>query len=568
MYVHKKLAPFALVLVMLFPSVLDIKLEALLILAYSDESLTSQESQVMAMINGTRAYSYDLELEQIAFKHDAFRAGGSAGANESANWIKERFDSVGLESWFEPFEFTTWDLLSKPFLSIDDDGNRSTTLDQTVISSFQCEHYSWRTPQDGTFADLVILPLPGVADRSEIDAKKNPINMTAWNAINTTGKIVLIGAEVRWDANWTRTFLDKIWNQPPKALISTWWYDWMSFTPPMFDPISGRAYWVRQLPAGLVNYQDGLRIRDRENMMNVSAHISVNSIIGEGTHYNVVARIRGYESPEKIVIISGHYDTVMCAGFCDNGAGTSAIVELAKVFAEAVEKGLYRPSYTTLFVAFASEDLWMVGSIKYVMQHKSVMANIKSVINLDAIGNDELCVTETEPVEDGFDLDQTMLNATRDLGINATSQSLISSDHGVFQNPLMANLLYYDIWGHEANISDAKPVESSGMLFSYPLYYGDKFSRGTPGWIHTDYDNSTSTQTLSWVEPKNLEDHIKVAALSVMRISPSSQKGGESFLFTWWALGVTAAVLIVVVMAVYFFKIRKAPSKEVLQELT
>lgn len=567
MCVHKKLASLAVVLIMLCHSILLIQLETRLIHASSNESLTSQESQILALISGTRAYNYDLELEQIAFKHNAFRVGGSAGANESAHWIKERFDSFGLESWLEPFEFTAWDLSSKPFLIIDDDGNQTTTLDQTVISSFQCEHYSWPTFQNGTFADLAILPLPEAANRSEIDGEKNPINMASWNAMNTSGKIVLIGVEVRWDRIWVETFLDKIRRQPPKAIVSTWWYDWMSFTPPVFDSINGRAHWPSQTAAGFVNYQDGMWIRDRESMTNVSARVSVNSVVGKGTHYNVVARIRGCENPEKVIIISGHYDTVMCAGFGDNGAGTSAVIELARVFSEAVEKGFYRPSYTLLFVAFAGEEMWMVGSINYVMQHKSEMANITAIINLDNIGSDGLVVTSTEPVAE-FDLDQTILEAAQDVGINATLKSLTGSDHATFLNPLMAELTYFQIWGLHAGISDAKPVNSSAMLVSYPLNYVDKFSEGTPGWVHTEYDNSTSTQTLNWIEPKDLEDHIKVAALSVMRIPQSIQGAGEYFLLALLTLGVTVAVVIAAVMATYFFKIRKLPSKDVENELT
>jgi hypothetical protein len=42
---------------------------------------------------------------------------------------------------------------------------------------------------------------------------------------------------------------------------------------------------------------------------------------------------------------------------------------------------------------------------------------------------------------------------------------------------------------------------------------------GTPGWIHTPYDNSTSTTTLDWVETADLGNHVKVAALSISRIT-------------------------------------------------
>ena len=56
-------------------------------------SLSSFEQQVIALINGSRAYNYDLELENISFRHPAFRAAGSSGAYEAANWIEEQFAS-------------------------------------------------------------------------------------------------------------------------------------------------------------------------------------------------------------------------------------------------------------------------------------------------------------------------------------------------------------------------------------------------------------------------------------------------------------------------------------------
>jgi len=567
--VNKKIVFLTFTLTTLFSTVLNTQFKMPFSYASSNERLTALESQVVALINGTNAYNCDLELEKIAFKHYAFRAGGSAGANETANWIKEQFESFGLEAWLEPFQFATWDLVSKPSLIIDEDGNQDTTSDQTVIPSFQCEHYSWPTPPDGAFADLVVLPLPEAANRSEIG--KNPVNMTAWDAINTTGKIVLIGREVRWGYNWQQKYVAKLSVQPAAAVLYTWWYNWMSFTPPMFSSIGGRPsgefgsyYWDLRIPVGFVNYYDGLWIRNRENTMNVSAHVSVRSVIGTGTHYNVVGRIRGYENPEKLVIISGHYDSVMCGGFCDNGAGTAGVVELAEVFSDTVEKGYYRPSYTLLFVTFASEELWLVGSINYVKQHKSDVADIRAVINLDCIGSDELYVTETNP-SNGFDLDQVILDAAQDLGTTATLEKAEGSDHETFLNTSWTNGLYYWTWGLDAGISGATPVKSSSMIISYPLLYDDEWKRGNPGWIHTSYDNSTSTQILGWVEPSNLEQHIKVAALSILRVSPSSQELGSPFPFLWLVLGVAGGGAVVLVTVLYFVKIRKPSVKDVVQ---
>jgi len=486
---------------------------------------TFSEQQVVALINGTRAYNYDLELETIAYSHYAFRAGGSLGANETANWIKGQFESFGLEAWLEPFEFTTWDLSSKPSLLTDDDGDQGTTSDQIVIPTFQCDHYSWPTPESGVFADLVILPLPEAANIDELSTKN--INMTEWSSIDTTGKVVLIGREVSWCQGGTGAsiFRNKIFAQPPAAIIKTWWFDWMSFVPDVFGSAGGRPlsglgpyYWDLQIPTGSVTYEDGLTIRNRENALNISAYVSVNAVISTGTHYNVVGKIRGYKNPEKLVIVSGHYDTIMASGFCDNGAGTGGVMELAKVFGDLVKTGIYKPRYTILFIAFTGEELYFVGSINYIRQHKSEMPNIKAVINLDCIGSDELYITETDSVN-GFDLDQIILDAAQDLGISASLESPGGSDQESFRIPSLVDYWYNIYWGVSAGISDATPVKSSAMLDSYPLFYYDLWSMGEPGWIHTSYDNSTSTETLNWVEIEDLENHIKVAALAIVRIS-------------------------------------------------
>jgi hypothetical protein len=485
-------------------------------------SLNFTEQQVVGLVNGSRAYNYDLELENIASRHHAFRSGGSTGANETANWIKTQFESFGLVTHLEPFSFTTWDVLDRPSFLVDDDGNQNTTIDQIVISPFQCEHFSWPTPEDGVFADLVILPLPSAADRSEIGLR--PINMTAWNAVDTTGKIVLIGREVRMSSNWHQTYVNKLTAQPPAAVVYTWWYDWMSYVPDFFNSAGGRPlgdygpyYWNLHVPLGFVNYEDGLWIRNRENTINVYGYVSIRAVIGTGTHYNVIGKINGYENPEKQVIISGHYDTVVSSGFCDNGAGTAGVIELAKVFSDIFNEGIYKPHYTLFFVAFASEELGLVGSINYIRQHKSEMPNITAVINLDGIGSDDFRVTPTNPAN-GFDLDEVVLDAAEDLGITAASETPGASDHESFRDPSWANYIYNLNWGLEAGISDATPVESSALLISRPLFYYEAPS----GWIHTSYDNSTSTETLEWVEVEDLENHIKVAALAIVRISPDT----------------------------------------------
>jgi len=483
-------------------------------------------SQIVGKVNGTNAYNYDLEMEKIAYDHSssgyAFRAAGSRGANATADWIAEQFQNFGLETYKESFQFTNWDVLSGPKLIIDDDGNPNTTGDQTSIESFQCEHYSWPTLPGGVFADLVILPLPQAASYSDIGM--NPINTTAWNAVDTTGKILLIGREVRWASSWEAAYVSKLTGQTPAAVVYTWWYDWMSFCPDFFSSIGGRPYsargpyyWNLGIPVGFVDYNSGLWIRNREANLNVSAQVKIEAVIGYGTHYNVVGKLVGSKYPDEFVIVSAHYDTVMTSGFCDNGAGTAGVLELARIFAEANATDLLHPRYTILFILFTGEELDVVGSINYVMQHKSQMSNIHAVIQLDCIGSDDLYIAETNAGPE-FDLDELLLKAAQDLGMNAYFLASGGSDQEVFRDPSWATSLYSSVWGLSAGIADATPVESSSMLISYPLMYTDEWNMGSPGWIHTSYDNSTSTSTLNWVETDKLQNHLDVAALSLVRI--------------------------------------------------
>ncbi len=540
----------------------------------SQLSLSSQEASIVVLVNGTRAYGYDLELEKIALNHSishfSFRSSGSAGANATATWLKDQFEGLGLSTSLESFEFTNWNLLGQPAFVIDEDGAVETTGDQILVDSFQSAHCSWPTPEGGVFADLVVLPLPDAGSFGEIGV--NPINTTLWSSINTLDKVVLTGREVRLNSAWEETYQHKLSAQPPLAVVYTWWYSWMSFAPPFMSSVGGRPtssvgpyYWNLEIPCGLVNYYDGMLIRERETSANVSAQVIIPSVIASGPHYNVVGRLQGSTNPDKFVIVSAHYDTVLTAGFVDNGAGTAGVLELARVFAHASREGVYSSNYTIVFVAFAGEELGLVGAVNYVKQHKADMKDIVAVVNLDCIGSDDLYVAQTDPGPD-FDLDELILEAAGDLGVAAALTAPGGSDQEVFTDPFDGEGAFSYWWpGLSAGISDAAPVVSSAMIISYPLFYLDTWSRGEPGWIHTSYDNSTSTQTLNWLEAASLEEHIKVAALSVVRISPSSQELVEDSGFPWWTVGVVVVVagVIAVVTAIYFVKVRKQSVEKV-----
>lgn len=497
------------------------------------DALTPFEIGMLDQISGSTAWAYDIALEEISVSHFAFRSAGSSGANESAVWIKEKFEDFGLEAWTEPFEFTTWDLLGKPELVVRVDGNDTSDGGWVDLDSFQSEHFSWPTPDGGCSADAVVLPLPAASSRGSIGY--SPIDEKAWDDLSTRGKIVFVGREVRWNGDWEKKFFQKMVAETPAALVLIWWYDWMNGIPPAFYPSTGgrplgtmaNYYWSLSIPTGSVNFTESMWIKSMIHERSASAYVSIPSTIASGTHYNVVGRLSGQEISDEMIIVSGHYDTVMDAGFCDNGAGVAGLLELANVTAGAVRNGLYAPRHSLLYVAFAAEELGMVGSVNFVKAHMAEMQNFVAVLNLDCIGSDELRISMTES-SDGLDLDEVVLKAAEDLSVSASQEGTGGSDQESFRDPAGSDGVCYHNWGVRIGISGSHSVAASAMLTSSPVSYSDIWTLGTPGWIHTSYDRSSSTPALNWVNEQNMEDHMKVSLLSLLRLSPDSRANGSN----------------------------------------
>ncbi len=78
------------------------------------------------------------------------------------------------------------------------------------------------------------------------------------------------------------------------------------------------------------------------------------------TDYNVIATLEGSSGSDSISIIGAHYDDIngtgdpftSAPGANDNGSGTSAVLEVARVFAG----NKFAPEMTIRFVAFGAEE--------------------------------------------------------------------------------------------------------------------------------------------------------------------------------------------------------------------
>lgn len=105
---------------------------------------------------------------------------------------------------------------------------------------------------------------------------------------------------------------------------------------------------------------------------------------------NVVATLRGAVTPERIYVVSGHYDSrvtdVMDAtsdapGADDDASGVAVALELARVMAKR------RPAATIVFAAVAGEEQGLFGSAYMAQQFKAAGADVQGMFTNDIVGS-------------------------------------------------------------------------------------------------------------------------------------------------------------------------------------
>lgn len=95
--------------------------------------------------------------------------------------------------------------------------------------------------------------------------------------------------------------------------------------------------------------------------------------------HNVIAEIRGTEKPDEVIVVGGHidsWDSPGSQGACDNGTGTSATLEAARLL---MKSGL-KPKRTIRFMLFGGEEQGLLGSAGWVKAHEKELDKVSVCI--------------------------------------------------------------------------------------------------------------------------------------------------------------------------------------------
>jgi len=101
---------------------------------------------------------------------------------------------------------------------------------------------------------------------------------------------------------------------------------------------------------------------------------------------DVLGWIEGAVRPDEWVLLGAHRDS-WGPGATDNGSGTSAVLEVARVLGAAMERG-WRPERTLVLATWDAEEWGLVGSTEWVEQHRGELRE-KAVayLNMDSVAS-------------------------------------------------------------------------------------------------------------------------------------------------------------------------------------
>jgi hypothetical protein len=152
-----------------------------------------------------------------------------------------------------------------------------------------------------------------------------------------------------------------------------------------FNPISkstglpsDRNSYPSDIPFFMVSKDMGDQIKDGINS-DMKIRLDFDVTVEERAFRVVMGDVRGYENPNKYVMLGAHHDTVYNGdGAVDNTVGTITIIELARQFAK------FKSKKTVRLATWGGEEEGLFGSIMWFeANEEDVLKNCKMYLNFD-----------------------------------------------------------------------------------------------------------------------------------------------------------------------------------------
>jgi aminopeptidase YwaD len=167
---------------------------------------------------------------------------------------------------------------------------------------------------------------------------------------------------------------------------------------------------------------------------------------------NVVGYIEGVNK-DSLLVFTAHYDhlgmmgqATMFPGANDNASGVALLLNLVKHYARN------KPKYSTVFIAFAAEEIGLIGAKYFTEKPLFPLSKIKFLVNFDlaGTGDDGIQVVNGKVYQSKFDI-LTKLNASGNLLKQVKIRGeACNSDHCMFHMKGVRCFYIYTLGGIQA----------------------------------------------------------------------------------------------------------------------
>lgn len=177
-------------------------------------------------------------------------------------------------------------------------------------------------------------------------------------------------------------------------------------------------------------------------------NIIVNDIVYDEKGRNIVGVQIGTVTPDKIIMICGHYDSV--ANYCadDNASGTIAVVEAANILSK------YNFKNTLVYALWDEEEVGLKGARDYATKAKQNGDDIIAVLNMDMMAydgnNDHFFDIDVRDIANSYEIRDDLIELVEtfdlDLNYHVVDPGTSASDHSAFWDQGYSAVLLGEAW--------------------------------------------------------------------------------------------------------------------------
>ena len=326
-------------------------------------SLISKEEETLVF--GVDCWKL-LEYDRVLSLEIGDRFLGTSGDRKSIEYVTKQFKSCGLDVSQDPVETLTFDY-------------RGSTLSvgPPVSRNVDCKaaYYSKPTPPSGLEGELAYVGGATEKEMASVDLRGKIAVATA-----TAGDPMFwIGFHIARAAKMGAVALLICHTSPvaftPSASFGLWDHTggWRKGYPALED----------QVPCITIGCHEAMPLLYQMGRGKVRAHLTVDCTTEPRKGSNIRGLLHGTEKPEEHVVILAHRDDGACSGANDNGTGSAAVLELARVFGES-----RRTRRTVEFLSTTSEEGITDGIFQYMANRRAAgeLDNIVAALDMDMIG--------------------------------------------------------------------------------------------------------------------------------------------------------------------------------------